>query len=139
MHKAIELTERALRMLPEGNHYLDLKSNLAYYLAESPAPSQEKWLSNKKKAETLVSEVIAWKGYREKPHLVDTVGFVKVAFGVTEEAIRSGLDECKSAIALANSQYKREIARRFYELHERHAWRRLLDLQFARVDGGHKF
>lgn len=133
---AIEFSQKSLSLLEqaEASSSCAMKANLAYYLAESQAASQEEWHENKFRAEALMDEVKALMDEgKDTPPLPDaailnTQGFIKIAFGTTEVDIREGLELCRHAASLAGTGPQRQIADHFFALHERQAWRRILKL-----------
>jgi multiple sugar transport system substrate-binding protein len=56
----------------------------------------------------------------------DTEGLVAIAFGKTAAEVREGLRKCSESL---KASPEREVAESFYEIHERRAWRRLLQLE----------
>ena len=62
----------------------------------------------------------------------DTEGLIKIAFGKSESDIREGLEMCENAKNLATKDIpddspQRRVAEAYYQLHQRRAWRRLLE------------
>lgn len=61
----------------------------------------------------------------------DTIGAVKICCGGTEELIKEGLAQCKLSFEEGQKSAAKDAIKAFYDLHEKRAFRRILDLSHA--------
>lgn len=64
----------------------------------------------------------------------DAAGYFDVICGESEDEIKAGLAKCRDSL---NASPEPDVARRYFEVHERVAWQRIIDLNSAIADNGH--
>ena len=62
----------------------------------------------------------------EIPTTTDTMGFVEIVFGITQQDVETGLEKCELAEKTCEEGEK-EVATAFFRLHKRRALQRLLE------------
>lgn len=128
LENAINVSEEALEIATSFDVKKPIpmiKGNLAYFYAELANTETAQRLDAGVKARKYIEEALK-EDLRnaQKARINDTLGVVKIAFGETSEEIREGLRICKEAL---DESEEKELAVLFYEIHERRAFRRLLE------------
>lgn len=105
------------------------KADLAYYYSEIAGSPLATKYSAEENARRLVKEAL--EAVPEEPQILDTEGAVWIAFGISDSEVQEGLDKCTAAWNLIKSDARfteedKEVAKQFYEIHQRKAQSRLL-------------
>jgi hypothetical protein len=99
------------------------KANLAYFISEQA-------FGMPKRQEELIGEAMRLSAEAlsnlDEDFVRDTRGAILIAFGENESDVRTGLGMCRDAFDKVPND-KKHIAEAFYGLHERRAFRRLLE------------
>ena len=126
VEEAIRIAQQALDLAKDYPEYrFRVKNGLAYYYSELAGSDTGEKLDANANAKKFRDEALAEvEGGTTPALLLDTQGAVLIAFGECAKDVRKGLKLCKKARAAADPAEK-ELARAFYSIHERRAYRRL--------------
>jgi hypothetical protein len=107
-----------------------VKMDLSYLIAEARFHHKKKYGSEwAERAKRLIAEVIgSIPPEDEKVDCMDTLGAVEIMCGENEDEVRNGYEICKEANKqLSQDHPLKEVADAYFRLHERRAFRRLLE------------
>jgi ppGpp synthetase/RelA/SpoT-type nucleotidyltranferase len=126
--EAVASAREALKFCEENSlseGALRAKANLAYFLSELAFGLVERDDKLIAEAMKLSEEALAEATPEYKTQVMDTRGSVLIACGGTESDVREGLKLCQEAFAKAAKD--EPVAEAFFRLHERRAFRRILE------------
>ena len=109
--------------------------NAAQYYAELgwvPGRGVPQIAEAREKAETYISKALALTP--DDPGLIDTAGFVKIAFAEDEQTIDLGLADCRRSWELCRNSRQADVSDLFYEIHRRQGYRKILALGLPRAN-----
>ena len=138
---ARRVCELADKENPKGLSALKAYVNYAYYLSEAyyhrafdePTGQGKRDTSETDDCATQALKIIKERvndidGKDQFEQMYDTVGAVLISCGSTEDEIRKGLDYCRKAVEAAPDKDIQKMLQEFFDLHERRAFRRLLQM-----------
>lgn len=108
------------------DHVAVAKSNLAYFLSELAFAQPKRDPIVVEEALALSAEALTTVTATQVSAILDTRGAVLIACGETEHDVREGLRACQEAFEKAPDA-KKPVSEAFFRLHERRAFRRLLE------------
>jgi len=103
------------------------KMDYSYFIAEAHFHHPKKF-GQETEARKLIAEAMNNMSEDDEPAFRDTLGAIEIAFGKSEADVIHGLQICKDVCnSIAENNQFREVANAYFRLHERRAWRRLLE------------
>ncbi|RNJ50352.1 hypothetical protein [Methylocystis hirsuta] len=109
--------------------FAEALSAAAYYRAELGWPSNRvnpTFAEAKKAAEELITKALKLRPAH--PALLDTNGFVKIAFATNESEAEAGLQQCRESWQLCRNTHYASVSDLYFEIDKRTAYRKVLSL-----------
>lgn len=111
----------------EINDINKAKMDYSYFIAEAHFHHPKKF-GQESEARKLITEAMKDLSEVDKPAFIDTLGAIEIAFGKDEAQILNGLHLCREVHdSIPDNDPSKDVADAYFRLHERRAWRRLLE------------